>query len=210
MVQRRDRRDRPANRRGFPLYAGPLCVGPLGAGLSIGGLAILALVTLAPPVPAQAADAPYDPFDRCAFYAGDPDYPEVSARNPKPVAGYLGDLSRVYGRPFDFIEVAPAIEHCEAGVAHPDAQPRHGYFLARAYLRHGAVDKAFPLLIETARQGEPGSVALMLDNVNNPHMKIDRAGELFPLAAKMIAPGGAASAAAIVINSIALSMCRRL
>ena len=190
MVQRRDRPDRPASRRGFPLCAGPLCVGPLGAGLSIGGLAILALVTLAPPVPAQAADAPYDPFDRCAFYAGDPDYPEVSARNPKPVAGYLGDLSRVYGRPFDFIEVAPAIEHCEAAVAHPDAQPRHGYFLARAYLRHGAVDKAFPLLIETARQGEPGSVALMLDNVNNPHMKIDRAGELFPLAAKMIAPGG--------------------
>ena len=46
------------------------------------------------------------------------------------------------------------------------------------------------MLIETARQGEPGSVALMLDNVNNPHMKIDRAGELFPLAAKMIAPGG--------------------
>ena len=163
---------------------------PLGAGLSIGGLAILALVTLAPPVPAQAADALYDPFDRCAFYAGDPDYPEVSARNPKPVAGYLGDLSRVYGRPFDFIEVAPAIEHCEAAVAYPDAQPRHGYFLARACLRHGAVDKAFPLLIETARQGEPGSVALMLDNVNNPHMKIDRAGELFPLAAKMIAPGG--------------------
>ena len=82
--------------------------------------------------------------------------------------------------------MAPAIEHCEAAVAYPDAQPRHGDFLARAYLRHGAVDKAFPLLIETARQGEPGSVALMLDNVNNPHMKIDRAGELFPLAAKMI------------------------
>ena len=137
MVQRRDR---PAGRRKFPL-----CAGPLGAGLSIAGLAILALVTLAPPVPAQAANAPDDPFDRCAFYAGDPDYPEVSARNPKPVAGYLGDLSRVYGQPFDFIEVASAIKHCEAAVAHPDAQPRHGYFLARAYLRHGAVDKAFPL-----------------------------------------------------------------
>ena len=109
MVQRRDR---PAGRRKFPL-----CAGPLGAGLSIAGLAILALVTLAPPVPAQAADAPYDPFDRCAFYAGDPDYPEVSARNSKPVAGYLGDLSRVYGWPFDFIEVAPAIKHCEAAVA---------------------------------------------------------------------------------------------
>ena len=133
-----------------------MVAGGLGANLAGVGLAILALVTLAPPVPAQAADAPYDPFDRCAFYAGDPDYPEVSARNPKPVARYLGDLSRVYGRPFDFIEVAPAIEHCEAAVAHPDAQPRHGYFLARAYLRHGAVDKAFPLLIETARQGEPG------------------------------------------------------
>ena len=63
----------------------------------------------------------------------------------------LGDLSRVYGRPFDFIEVAPAIKHCGAAVTHPDAQPRHGYFLARAYVRHGAVDKAFPLLIEHAR-----------------------------------------------------------
>ena len=113
MVQRRDS---PAGRRKFPLCAGPLGKGVMPAawvfaGLSIAGLAILALVTLAPPVPAQAADAPYDPFDRCAFYAGDPDYPEVSARNPKSVAGYLGDLSRVYGRPFDFIEVAPAIKH---------------------------------------------------------------------------------------------------
>ena len=196
MVQRRDR---PAGRLKFRLCAGPMRAGvmPAGwvfaglsvAGLSIAGLAILALVTLAPPVPAQAAEAPYGPFDRCAFYGGDPDYPEVSARNPKPVAGYLGDLSRVYGRPFDFIEVAPAIKHCGAAVTHPDAQPRHGYFLARACLRHGAVDKAFPLLIETARQGEPASVALMPENVNNPNMKIDRAGELFTLAAKMIAPG---------------------
>ena len=120
--------------------------GPLGAGLSIGGLAILALVTLAPPVPAQAADAPYDPFP-LRLLRRRPDYPEVSARNPKPVAGYLGGATP----PFDFIEVAPAIEHCER-------RPWHGYFLARAYLRHGA-DKAFPLLIKTARQGEPASLS---------------------------------------------------
>ena len=48
------------------------------------------------------------------------------------------------------------------------------------------------MLIETARQGEPGSVALMLDNLNNLHLTIERAGELFPLAAKMIAPAGSA------------------
>ena len=46
------------------------------------------------------------------------------------------------------------------------------------------------MLIEIARQGEPGSVDLMPNNANNPHMKIDRAGDLFQLAAKMIAPGG--------------------
>ena len=126
MVQRCDR---PAGRRRFPLCAGPLGAGVMAAawvfaGLSIAGSAILALVTLAPLVSARAADAPYDPFDRCAFYADDPDYPEVSARNLKPVAGYLGDLSRVYGRPFDLIEVASAIKHCEVAVAYPDAQPR--------------------------------------------------------------------------------------
>ena len=163
MVQRRDR---PAGRLKFRLCAGPMRAGvmPAGwvfAGLSVAGLSIagLAILALAPLAPAQAADAPYDPFDRCAFHAGDPHYPEVSAGNPRPVAGYLGDLSRVYGRPFEFIEVAPAIKHSQAAVAHSDAQSRHGYFLARAYLRPGAVDKAFRSLIKTARQGEPGSVA---------------------------------------------------